>query len=328
MRAVRIHEFGDESVLQIDEVERPVPGPDEVLLAVDTAAVNPFDTYVREGVVPPEDGGLPHVLGGDAAGVVESVGDDVRAFEPGDRVFVTGLGLDRPGTYAEFVTVPEYRLAHLPADVDFETAAAAAETVTTSIQALERGGIEAGDVVLVQGAAGGVGHAAVQVAAHEGAFVVGTCRPAVMDTVRELGADAVVDYAAPDLANAILDATGGRSVDVVVETHATANVGADVEALAIDGTVVVLGEDDDITITSATAGTAKGKQATLAFVSHMRASDHHGESLAAASRLLRRNAVTVMINATFPLDEVGAAQRHCLQSGGLGKTLLDVSGNS
>jgi NADPH2:quinone reductase len=326
MRAVRIHEHGDESVLRTEEIDRPTPASNGVVLAVHAAAVNPFDTYVREGIVPPEDGGLPHIIGGDAAGEIAAVGDDVVAFEPGDRAFVTGLGLDGPGTYAEYVAVPEHRVAHLPAAIPFGTGAAAAETVTTSRMALDRGGVDAGDVVLVQGAAGGVGHAAVQVAAHEGAFVVGTCRPGSMDAVRDLGADAVIDYATEDLAAAVLDATGGRPVDAVIETHAAANVAADVEALATDGTIVILGEDDDITVGGPTAGTAKGKQATLAFVSHMRSTEHHGEALAAAARLLRRNAVAVTVDATFPLEEAGAAQRHCLSSGGFGKTLLDVAG--
>ena len=326
MRAVRIHEHGDESVLRTEEVDRPTPASNEVVLGVHTAAVNPFDTYVREGVVPPEDGGLPHILGGDAAGEVAAVGDDVVAFEPGDRAFVTGLGLDRPGTYAEYVAVPDHRVTHLPAAIPFAAGAAAAETVTTSLMALDRGGVDAGDVVLVQGAAGGVGHAAVQLAAHEGAFVVGTCRPESMDGVRGLGADAVVDYATEDLATAVLEATDGRRVDVVVETHAAANVAADVAALATGGAVVILGEEDDITLAGPTAGAAKGKQATLAFASHMRSTEHHGEALATAARLLRRNAVEVTVDATFPLEEAGAAQRHCLSSGGFGKTVLGVSG--
>lgn len=323
MRAIQIHEHGDESALRLDEVGRPAPESEEVVLAVDTAAVNPFDTYVREGSVEPADG-LPHVLGGDAAGVVDAVGDDVTAFAPGDRAFATGLGLDRPGTYAEYVAVPEHRLAHLPESVSFAEAAAAAETVTTSIQVLERADLAAGAVCLVQGAAGGVGHAAVQVAAHAGAFVVGTCSPGAMDAVRDLGADAVVDYTTADLAGDVLAATDDRPVDVVVETHAATNLPEDVEALATGGTVVVLGEDGPITIEKPTAGTAKAKQATLAFVSHMRATEEHGHALAEAARLLGRDVVDVAVDATFPLEETAAAHRHCMASGGLGKTLLDV----
>lgn len=324
MRAIRIHEYGDESALRLDEVETPTPDASEVLVEVRTAAVNPFDTYVRDGLIEPDDG-LPHVLGSDAAGVVASVGDEVSAFEEGDRVVTTGLGLDRPGTYAEYVAVPEHRLARLPETVSFAEAAAAAETVTTSMQALERGGLADGDICLVQGATGGVGHAAVQVARHQGAFVVGTCRPDAADAARRFGADAAVDYAADDVAGAILDATGGRPIDVVIETHADANLAADVQVLAEDGTIVILGEDDAIEIGKPSAGTAKAKQLDLRFISHMNASDEHGEKLAKATTLLEDGDVAAEVAATFPLEDAAAAQRNCLRSGVIGKTLLDVS---
>lgn len=323
MRAVRIHRYGDETVLRLDEVEPPTPGENEVLVAVHATSVNPFDTYVREGRVQPE-GGLPHVLGSDAAGVVESVGADVTAFEPGDRVFTTGMGLDRPGTYADYVAVPDDRLAHLPDTVSYLDAAAAAETVTTSLQAMRRGGLTAGDVCVVQGATGGVGHAAVQVARHLDAFVVGTCSHDSMPVASRLGADAVVDYRSTDLATAIREATDGRSVDVVVETHAAANVGTDVSVLAPGGSIVVLGEDDTIEIEKPVAGSAKAKQVTLHFMSHMNARDEHASSLGEAAGLLESGAVEMEVAATFPLEAVADAQRNCVRSGGIGKTLLLV----
>lgn len=323
MRAIRIHEYGDESVLSLDEISRPAPEPNELLIEIHAAAINPFDTYVREGIVEPDDG-LPHVLGGDASGVVAETGADVTAFEEGDRVFTTGLGLDRPGTYAEYVTVPESRAALLPESVGFEEGAAAAETVTTGLQALERGGLSLGDVCLVQGATGGVGHATVQLATAAGAFVVGSCSEASADAARRFGADAVVDYRSADLAGEVRAATGGRPVDVIVETHAATNVDADIEVLGKGGSVVVLGEDDDITIGLPTAGTAKAKQIDVSFLSHMRSTDHHGEALETAARLLADGDVTAEVAATYPLEDIAAAQRHALQSGMVGKTVLTV----
>lgn len=325
MRAIRIHEHGDESVLRLDEVDRPTPKSDEVLIEVHAAAINPFDTYVREGIVEP-DNGLPHILGGDAAGVVDAVGSDVTAFEAGDRVFTTGLGLDRPGTYAEYVAVPEHRLAHLPESVSFEKAAAAAETVTTGMQALERGGLSLDDVCLVQGATGGVGHATVQVAKAAGAFVVGTCNADAVDDALRFGVDAAIDYRSEDLAERILVATDGRPVDVVVETHAAANVAADVEVLGSGGSIVVLGEDDAITIEKPSAGMAKAKQVDVSFMSHMRATAHHGEKLATAARLLDAGDVEVAVAETYPLSEIGAAHRACLRGGTVGKIVVDVAG--
>ncbi|MFC7214473.1 NADPH:quinone reductase [Saliphagus sp. GCM10025334] len=324
MRAIRIREFGDENALLLEEVARPDPDPTEVLIEVRAAAVNPFDAYVREGLVEPDDG-LPHVLGGDASGVVAAAGADVSAFEPGGRVFTTGLGLDRPGTYAEYVAVPDHRVAHLPASVGWFEGAAAAETVTTGLQALARGGLRLDDVCLIQGATGGVGHAAAQLAREAGAFVVGTCRAEATDDARRFGVDSAVDYRGDDLAERILEASDGRPVDVVVETHAAANVATDIDVLADAGTVVVLGEDGPITIEKPVAGSAKAKQADLAFVSHMRATAHHGEGLETAARLLGRGDVSAEVAATYPLEEAGEAQRRCLDGGTVGKVVLDVS---
>ncbi|MFC7239733.1 zinc-binding alcohol dehydrogenase family protein [Saliphagus sp. GCM10025317] len=324
VRAIRIHEFGDESILRLEKIDRPNPDPAEVLIEVRAAAVNPFDTYVREGLVEPANG-LPHVLGGDASGVVAAVGADVSGFEPGNRVFTTGLGLDRPGTYAEYVAVPDHRVAHLPASVGWFEGAAAAEPVTTGLQALARGPLQLDDVCLVQGATGGIGHAAAQLAREAGAFVVGTCRAEAADDARRFGVHAAVDYRSDDLVNRILEATDGRPVDVVVETHAAANVAADVDVLADGGTVVILGEDGPITIEKPVAGAAKAKQADLAFSSHMRATAHHGEALETAARLLDRGNVSAEVAATYPLEDAGEAQRRCLDGGTVGKVVLDVS---
>lgn len=323
MRAVRIHRFGDEGVLNVDDVETPTPDEDEVRVAVHVAAINPFDTYVRRGLVELA-GGLPHVLGGDAAGVVDSVGDAVTAFEPGERVFTTGMGLDRPGTYAEYVSVPDHRLAHLPDSVSFADAAAAAETVTTSLQALDRGGLAAGDVCLVQGAAGGVGHVAIQVAKHMGALVVGSCSAETGDAVLGLGADGVVDYRSDDFVGEVLAATGERPVDVILETHADSNASSDVAALAEGGSVVVLGEEDAIVIDKPDAGMAKAKQLAFQFMSHMTARDGHAEKLELAASLLAAGHVSPRIAATFPLESIAEAHRQCVRPGGVGKTLLVV----
>lgn len=324
VRAICFHEYGDPSVLRLEDVPRPTPAADEVLVRVQAAGVNPFDTYVRAGTVEP-DGGLPHVGGSDMAGVVDSLGDRVSEFAAGDRVFATGLGLDRPGTFAEYVAVPAARLAHLPDEVSFEVGAAA-ETITTADAALvHRGGLAVGDVCLVQGASGGVGHAAIQIASHANAFVVGTARPGEpAAAVRSLGADAVVDYRADDLAAEIRVVTDGRPVDVVLETHADANIQADLRVLGADGRIVLLGEDDAITIPPGVAGAAKAKQAELHFLSHMRSIEHHAHLLERAGRWLADGTMRVEIAATYPLAEATAAQEHCLRGGVLGKVILDV----
>jgi NADPH:quinone reductase-like Zn-dependent oxidoreductase len=173
MRAVRFHEHGDPDVLGVDDVETPEPGPDEVLVEVEAVGVNPVDTYYREGAYAvPE---LPFVPGSDLAGIVAAVGDEVERFERGDRVFGTGLGNGRSGTYADAVVAPASFLGPLPDDVTFAQGAALALVGVTTWQAfVHHAGIEPAERVLIHGASGGVGHVAVQLADTMGAVVIGT----------------------------------------------------------------------------------------------------------------------------------------------------------
>jgi len=158
MRAVRYHEFGGADVLDVDEVSRPTPDRDEVLVEMRAASVNRVDVMFRTGEygqVP-----LPSVPGGDGAGVVAAVGEAVDRFEPGERVVASGMDRAAGGTFAEYAAVPETKLAALPADVPFDTAAALANVGVAAWLALEElAGVQAGDRVLVHGGSGGVGHA-------------------------------------------------------------------------------------------------------------------------------------------------------------------------
>lgn len=326
MRAVRFHEHGDPSVLELDTVRLPEPERGEVRIRIHAASVNPFDTYLRAGTIEPLTD-LPHVPGSDAAGVVESVGDGVSSVSSGDRVYTTGLGFDRPGTHAEYTVVPADRVAILPRGVSFESAAAAAEPITTALQALlHRGNLSLGEVCLVQGASGGVGHVAAQIARRAGATVIGTARAgSPTEFVAELGVDGVVDYRRDDLADAIRSVTGGRAVDLVLETHADANVDADLAVLARGGRIVVLGESATIVIDPETAATAKMADADLRFTSHMASSHHHGELLERGARLLAEGDVIPEVAETYSLSEAAAAQERCRESGVLGKIVLDVT---
>ena len=324
MRAVRYHEYGGPETLQVDDVSRPEPGRDEALVAIRAASLNPIDTYVREGGVEPA-GGLPHIGGSDMAGVVEDVGEDVDRFEPGDRVFATGLGVFSPGTYAEYTVAPADQLAPLPEEVGFREGAAAAMAFATSWRALVgRGDLSIGDVALVHGASGGVGHAAVQVASQAGAFVVGTAREGESaDVARDVGADAVVDYRAEDLAGEVRDATGGRPVDVILETHADAHVDDDLGLLARGGRIVALGEGGPIEIEPPTAMTAKQADADLRFMSIVASPDDQAPILERVGRFLADGRFEVRIDSAYPLEEAADAHRRLGESGVFGKVLLD-----
>ncbi|WP_446034148.1 NADP-dependent oxidoreductase [Streptomyces olivaceus] len=211
MRAVSQDVLGGPEVLKEVRVERPVPRPNEVLVRVRAAGVNPTDWKHRA------DGGFlgepPFALGWDVSGTVESVGIGVAAFRPGDEVF--GM-LSYPfghGSHAEYVTAPARTFTHLPAGTDHVRAGALPLVSLTAWQALvERADLQPGQRVLIHAAAGGVGHVAVQIAKARGAHVIGTASAGKHAFLRSLGADEAVDYRETDFTEAV------RDVDVVLDT--------------------------------------------------------------------------------------------------------------
>ncbi len=326
MRAIRYHEHGDESVLQLETVDRPRPDSGDVLVRVEAASVNPIDETIRTGAVSPPSG-LPHVGGSDLAGTVEATGDGVTAFKPGDRVFATGLGLLSPGTRADYTVAPVEQLASLPVSVSFREGAAAAMAFTTAWRALvTRGGLQLGDITAVHGASGGVGHAAVQIAATAGATVVGTARdgePA--EFVRDLGADAVVDYRSESLAADITTAVDNRTVDVVMDPQADAHLEANLTCLARGGRLVIIGETGPITLDSATSMSAKKADADLRFMSVMASPADQARILEQVGERLADGTFTVEIDSVFGLESVGEAMAELQSPGTLGKIVLDTS---
>jgi NADPH:quinone reductase-like Zn-dependent oxidoreductase len=211
MRVITQKTVGDASVLEVGEVAKPVPGPGQVLVKVGAAGVNPVDTYIRGGGFPAL-GEPPFTLGWDIAGTVES-GD---GFEAGDEVY--GL-LPFPGTgggYAEYVVANASDLARRPSWLTVEEAGAVPLVALTAWQTLVgRGGLAAGQRVLIHAAAGGVGHVAVQIAKARGAYVIGTASAAKHDFLRSLGVDEVIDYRHEDFTSiepvdVVLDAVGGE----------------------------------------------------------------------------------------------------------------------
>jgi NADPH:quinone reductase-like Zn-dependent oxidoreductase len=216
MRAVVIHETGDPDVLSYEEAGPPEPGEGEVLIRVRAASVNPVDWKRRRAL--PEDQ-LPAVLGNDVSGTVEESG--AEGFAPGDEVF----GIAASGGYAELATASAGAIAKKPARLSHEQAAALPVAGMTAWQALfDRGGLERGQVALVAGAAGGVGHLAVQFAKIAGARVVGTGSSRNRDFVLGLGADEYVDYTRQDAAETVsgvdvaLDTVGGDTTKSLVPT--------------------------------------------------------------------------------------------------------------
>lgn len=216
MNAVRIHAYGGVDELTIEHAPRPAPGEGEVLIRVHATSVNPFDCAVRAGYMAGYFGHtLPLILGTDASGVVEAVGAGVADRVRGEHVY-TRAGVIRDGSYAEYVLVPATDVAAKPASLDHLHAAAIPHALLTAWQALfEIAGLAPGQTVLIHGAAGGVGHIAVQLARWRGAHVIGTSSANNLDFLRELGVNQAIDYVSTPFetvvrnADVVLDLVGG-----------------------------------------------------------------------------------------------------------------------
>ncbi|MDS0281477.1 NADPH:quinone reductase [Haloarcula onubensis] len=315
MHAVRYHDHGGPEVLTVDEVERPTPGPGEVVVAVEAAAVNPVDTYFREGAYEPAD--LPWIPGSDCAGTVAAVGEGVD-YAVGDRVFATGLGNWLQGTAAEAALVPDSHLAALPDGVPFEDGAAVALVGVTAFQSLIAAcSLEPGERALVHGGSGGVGHVAVQLAAATGARVTTTASPEYHDRLRELGADDAFDYRRDDLADAVVDA--GRP-DVILDHRLDDYLALDAEVTAQGGRIAAIGNTEpDATFENVPR--CRAKALSVHHVSMFNTPDF-GDVLARLAVLLADGDLEAEIAGRYDLDEVAQAQRDVLGESVLGKLVV------
>jgi NADPH2:quinone reductase len=246
MKAVVVREFGPPEVMRLSEVPDPSPGPGQLLVRVRAAGVNPVETYIRAGTyarLP----SLPYTPGSDAAGVVEKAGEGVRAFAPGDRVYTSGTAT---GAYAERAVCDVSRVHPLPDTATFAQGAAVGIPYATAWRALfQKAHAVPGETVLVHGASGGVGVAAVQIARAAGLRVAGTAGTAEgIALVSREGAHHVFDHGkAGHLAKAAAG-MGVRGFDVILEMLANANLPDDLKALATGGRVVVIGSRGTVEI--------------------------------------------------------------------------------
>ncbi|HEY4385146.1 MAG TPA: NADP-dependent oxidoreductase, partial [Ktedonobacteraceae bacterium] len=229
IQAIRVHAYGDPDQLKLEQVQRPEPQAGEVLVRVHAAGVNPVDWKIRAGLLknfwPVQ---FPYAPGRDLAGIVEEVGPGVTAFQKGQAVF----GQSTKGTYAEYTTASVEKLALKPETLSFDEAAAIPVGATTAWQGLfDHARLEAGQSILVQGAAGGVGLFAVQFARWKGAHVIGTSSSAHLDFVRSLGAEAV-DYTATPVEQVVHD------VDFVFDTVGGSTLASSLQAVKRGGTLV------------------------------------------------------------------------------------------
>jgi NADPH2:quinone reductase len=246
LKAIRAHEFGGPEVLRLEEIDDPQAGAGQVVVRVKAVGVNPVDTYVRAGAyaVKPS---LPYTPGFDAAGVVEAVGESITRVSIGERVYTART---ISGAYAELALCEESQVHALPDNVSFAQGAGLFTPYTTAHRALfGRARAAAEETVLIHGASGGVGTAAVQFARAAGLKVIGT---AGTDEGRRhvlaQGAQHVLDHRAPDYLEQVMALTGGRGVDIILEMLANVNLGKDLDVLAKGGRVVVVGSRGPVEI--------------------------------------------------------------------------------
>lgn len=317
MRAIRVHQFGGPEVMKLDEVPDLRPAADEVVVRVKAAGVNPVDAYVRSGTyaVKPS---LPYTPGWDAAGTVETAGASA-GFKPGERVYIAGTS---SGAYAEQALCKAHLAHPLPERVTFEQGAAIGVPYATAYRALfHRARAEAGESVLVHGATGGVGIAAVQLARAAGMRVIGT---AGTDRGRKLvedeGAHHVLNHRAPGYLGQISSLTGGKGVDVIIEMLANVNLGTDLTVLARGGRVVVVGSRGPVEINPRET---MGRDAAILGMTLLNASPAELASIHAALVAgLENGALRPVVGQHIPLGEAPRAHQAVMEPGAYGKIVL------
>jgi NADPH:quinone reductase-like Zn-dependent oxidoreductase len=325
MRAIVQDRYGDLDVLELRDIDRPVPKANEVLVRVHAAGLDRGVWHVMTG--------LPYMIrfigfgvrrpkvrvrGMDLAGRVEAVGEQVTRFRPGDAVFGWA-----DGSYAEYATVPEDHLAPMPASIGFEQAAAVPISGFAALQAVrDEGEVQPGQKVLVIGASGGVGSFAVQLAKAFGAEVTGVAGTAQLDLVRSIGADDVIDYTREDVTD------GTRHWDVILDTAGHRSLSRLRRALSRRGTLVIVGSEGR---GRWLGGFDRQLRALLLsrFVSQrLRAlsSKPRHDDLQVLEELIRAGKLRPLVDRTYPLAEVPEAIRHLVEGHGRGKVVITVTG--
>lgn len=321
LKAIRYYSYGSPDVLQLEDVEMPTPNDDQVLIKVHAASVNsfehrsiraePFLIRTSNGLLKPKN----PKLGADIAGTVETVGSNVTQFNVGDEVF----GEIGYGGYAEYVCAPEKNIALKPASVSFEDAAASPMAGLTALQGLRYGKIQAGQKVLVNGASGGVGTFAVQIAKSYGAEVTGVCSTRNLEMARSIGADHVVDYTTEDFTQ------NGQQYDLIFDVAANRSVFAYKRALAPKGKYVMAGFSTMSHMLhivslgswlSKTDGQQIGMMGTASVVQ---------EDLITIGELLESKKIVHVIDKVYPLSETAQALRQFEEVHAQGKIVISVA---
>lgn len=320
MRAIQVADHGGTETLQLEEVDRPEPEANEVLLEVASAGINPVDTYFRDGSYEPVE--LPFTPGVDYAGTVVETGAAVDAFTVGDRVYGTGIGNGSyQGSYAEYATAPTDRIVELPDGVDLTQAGGAGVVACTAWRALiDHANLDPAEECLVHGGSGGVGHVAVQIANAVHANCLTTADPTYHEQIDSLGADTILDYSRDDLADAVIDASGG-GVDVILDHRLDDYLQFDADVAAPEATVVGIGENDPAPNFTNIAG-GRAKDVNYQLMSMFNTPDLR-VPLRGVAHLMDAGALEVEVSRSYDLSEAPEAQRAVMEDSFFGKIVIE-----
>jgi len=313
MKAVVIRRYGDAQVLQYEDVEQPKIQPTQILVKVRASSINPIDWKIRQGMLSLLTGSkFPKILGFDVAGDVVEVGSQVTRFKPGDAIY--GSTSFPGGGYAEFAAIPENLAVLKPTNLSYEEAAAVPLAALTSLQALRDGGnIQTGQNVLVNGAAGGVGTFAVQIAKALGAVVTGVSSSRNLDLVKSLGADRVIDYTQQDFTadtteyDIIFDAVGKRSLSQTKKV------------LKPNGIYITTLPSAETVVQSVLTAFLPGQKAKLVL------EKPNAKDLVDLKELIEAGKIRPVIDRTFPLQELAAAHSYSESGRAAGKIAIAVA---
>jgi NADPH:quinone reductase-like Zn-dependent oxidoreductase len=324
VKAIVYTEYGPPDVLELQEVAKPAPDDDQVLIKIHAASINKGDWFSltgkpfmarTEGLFKPKD----KILGMDVAGRIEAVGRNVQQFQPGDEVFgdISWCG---KGAFAEYVSVPENVLALKPANLSFEEAAAAPVAAVVALQAIrDKGQVQPGQAALINGASGGVGTFAVQVAKYYGAQVTAVCSTGKMDMVRSIGADHVIDYTVHDFTQS------GQQYDLIVGANGHHSLSDYRRALRPAGTYVCTGGSMAQLFESLLKGPLVSRKGGKQFKNlNVKQSQ---EDLVVVQELLQAGHLVPVIDRRYTLGEVPQAFRYFGQGHAKGKVVITVEQN-
>jgi NADPH:quinone reductase-like Zn-dependent oxidoreductase len=309
MKAVAIHRYGGPEVLKYEDVPRPEPKEDQLLVRVIAAGVNPVDAMVRSGIFDKEGKrAFPIILGGDVAGIVEKVGSKVTKIRTGDAVFAY-VSLENTGGYAQYALVTEREAAQKPKSLSYVEAAAVPVVAMTAWQALvDAAKLGAGQTVLIHGGSGGVGSFAIQIAKARGAKVIATASTANQDFLKQLGADVTIDYTRQNFEDV------AKNVDVVLDSIGRDTLARSYGVVKKGGIIVSL--------------VARPDQSELEKHGIRGAAldvEPNGEELAAIGKLIDDKKIKVIVSQTFPLSEAIKAQQQVATGHTRGKIVLKVA---